>query len=276
MKVPISIIIPAHNEQNVLPRTLRVLAELQVADEAQVIVVANGCIDRTAQVAAEFAVEVIELAEGSKSGALNAGDDRARYFPRIYLDADVVLPVSSARAIALALESGLVLACRPRVTYDLRGCSSMVRAYHRARVRSGIADAGLWGGGVYALSAEGRKRFERFPDVAGDDLFIDSIFSGSEKRILDDAECVVRPPQSVSQLIRVMGRWYEGNAGLSGRLGETTSRERLRRLFCPNVDGPRLVDALAYTALVVAGRVEARLRRRRGATGWARDSTTRQ
>src|SRR3954465_1707083 len=60
--VMISIVVPAHDEEQVITRCLRALTEGTTADEVEVIVVCNGCSDRTADVARRFggAVRVIE------------------------------------------------------------------------------------------------------------------------------------------------------------------------------------------------------------------------
>ena len=62
-------------------------------DGLDVIVVANGCTDDTAKVAASFgpAVRVLSIPVASKREALVAGDRAARSFPRVYVDADVEL-----------------------------------------------------------------------------------------------------------------------------------------------------------------------------------------
>jgi glycosyltransferase involved in cell wall biosynthesis len=95
----LSIIIPASNEEGYLGACLgALLASDAVA--AEVIVVANGCRDATADVARGFAGQfatrdwgfsVLDLVEGSKPGALNAGDAVAVGDMRVYLDADVVV-----------------------------------------------------------------------------------------------------------------------------------------------------------------------------------------
>src|SRR4051794_10857255 len=57
VKPPIaSIVIPAHNEEAVLARCLRVLLAGSQPGELDVIVVANACTDRTAEIAREAGV----------------------------------------------------------------------------------------------------------------------------------------------------------------------------------------------------------------------------
>ena len=79
----LSVIIPASNEETFIGPCLAALLASEPV-EAEVIVVANGCRDRTAHVARGFIalaaargwrMVVLELAQGSKPAALNAGDD---------------------------------------------------------------------------------------------------------------------------------------------------------------------------------------------------------
>ena len=120
-----SIIIPAHNEGAVIDRTLTALDPLVAAGTAEVIVVPNGCTDDTAERArAHAGVRVVELAEGSKAAALNAGDAHASRWPRLYLDADIeVSPDALAQAVR-ALAGDGIYAARPAFRWDLRGAAA--------------------------------------------------------------------------------------------------------------------------------------------------------
>src|ERR1700730_14723213 len=79
----VSVVIPSHNEEHVIGRCLQALTDGAQADELEIIVVCNGCSDRTAAIARTWpATTVVELSEVSKSAALNAGDLHATRFPR--------------------------------------------------------------------------------------------------------------------------------------------------------------------------------------------------
>ena len=106
--VSISVVIAAHNEEDVLGRCLDALLQAARPDELEIVVVCNGCTDRTADVARAYGdgVRVIETPQASKTAALNLGDARVSGFPRFYVDADVTLPLASVRRIAARLAEG--------------------------------------------------------------------------------------------------------------------------------------------------------------------------
>src|SRR5688500_16931815 len=96
-----SVVIPAHDESAGIRRCLDALFAGVAPGELDVVVVCNGCGDDTAAVARSSGhpVRVIELEAASKPAALRTGDELALALPRIYLDADVVLHGSAARAV---------------------------------------------------------------------------------------------------------------------------------------------------------------------------------
>ena len=102
-----SIVIAAHNEAAVIGRCLDTILRDAAPGEFDITVVANGCADDTARVAAARpGVRVLDLAAAGKTAALNAGDAAAHGFPRLYLDADVVVSAADVRALVAALRRG--------------------------------------------------------------------------------------------------------------------------------------------------------------------------
>jgi glycosyltransferase involved in cell wall biosynthesis len=95
----ISVIIPAHNEQQYLPQTLEALKE-QNYGWFEIIVVANGCTDRTADVARGLCHRLIVLSQKSLGVARNLGARMAKGELLLFLDADTILEPSALRTIA--------------------------------------------------------------------------------------------------------------------------------------------------------------------------------
>jgi GT2 family glycosyltransferase len=261
-----AIIIPAHNEAAVIGRTLEKLAP--VAGQVEIIVVCNGCTDATASVARSFdGVRVIEIARPSKTAALNAGDDAAQAWPRLYLDADIEIHPGAVRAVFAELERGTV-AARPAFVYDTAGASAPVRSYYRARERMPAISRSLWGAGAYALSAAGHERLGRFPDLLADDLYVDRLFAPAQKVIVATEPVRVRTPRTVSGLLAVLTRQSRGNTVVR----QSTTFATVRALV-GGIHGPLgLADAIVYAALTAVGR-------RRALTGgkaaWDRDDSSR-
>jgi glycosyltransferase involved in cell wall biosynthesis len=106
----LSIIIPAHNEENRLPGTLeQVFAFLEAQDfPAEVLVVENGSTDLTFEIAQDFAgrhssLRVIREQGRGKGLAVRSGMLAARGEFRLMCDADLSMPVEE---IARFLPSG--------------------------------------------------------------------------------------------------------------------------------------------------------------------------
>jgi exopolysaccharide biosynthesis WecB/TagA/CpsF family protein len=267
-----AIIIPAHNESEVIARTLAPLAPLAATGKLEVIVVCNGCSDNTAEIARRFeGVTVLESEMPSKSAALNAGDAAATRWPRLYLDADAQISPSAVRDVLDALSEGGLLAARPAARLDLQGAHPLVHAYYRTRLRLPSARSGLWAGGVYGLSRQGHQRFEEFPNVIADDLFVDRLFAAWEKAVLDVDPMVIRPPRTPRAQLAVLHRVYRGNAEQNGSEGQHSTARHTFGEVIRSVRGPlSAADAVVYLGFAVAGR--------RGAGrsgGWERDESSR-
>ncbi len=190
MTVACSILIPAHNEVGYIEPCLdALLASDDTGAPVEVIVMANGCSDGTADVAhsymdrfaeKEWALTVLDLKQGGKMGALNAGDAAAQHAARIYVDADVVVSPLLISQIADVLDA-------PEARYASGGPvvaasgSWFTRVYARFWASLPFCTHGVPGFGVFAVNAEGRKRWGEFPDIISDDTFVRLSFSPSER-----------------------------------------------------------------------------------------------
>ena len=95
----ISVIIPAHNEEAYLGRTLEALAA-QDYPLYEVIVIANGCTDHTAAVARRRCHRLLTLPEKGLGRARNTGARVANGELLLFLDADTLLEPGALSTIA--------------------------------------------------------------------------------------------------------------------------------------------------------------------------------
>jgi len=97
----LSLVIPAHNSEHVLEKSIMEYIEIfsDFLDDFEIIIVCNGCIDGTAEIAKNLAqiypMQVIEIIEKGKGKALSEGFKRARFEIIGFLDVDN--PFSSER-----------------------------------------------------------------------------------------------------------------------------------------------------------------------------------
>lgn len=274
-----SIVVPSHNEASVLGKLLSALPTNLGDRPIEIIVACNGCTDDTAVVARQHGATVVEVAEPSKILALNAGDDVATAFPRIYIDADVVVNAKTIFSLIEALKEPGILCVAPPFHMELDGRPWVVRAYHQISLRIMQMKEGYVGSGVYAVSEVGRARFGRFPNIIADDTFVRNSYARTERKVVPTDATIVQAPWTLRALFRRRVRVCVGNMQLSqaefqtlpGRAELPVSRWRLamdRPLQIPGIFVYLFVNLVALQ--VARWRV-----RRKGPINWGRDNTTR-
>lgn len=277
VRAPMTVIIAAHEEEAVIGRCLDALSPAAQGVPLEVIVSANGCSDATAEIARARGVRVVERSEPGKPGALNAAERVANGFPRVYLDADIVLPAGALAALEEALRTRRgVLATMPVRCVVTTGRPWPVRAYFRINQRLPVFRHGLFGRGVIAVSEAGRGRFGEFPPLTADDLFLDSRFAEAEKSEVAGVVVEVEAPRTTGDLVRRLVRVRRGNAEMRRAAAAEGVAVRsadhwawLRDVVTHDL---RLApDALAYLTITVLAGVGAR----RASTDWGRDASTR-
>jgi glycosyltransferase involved in cell wall biosynthesis len=276
----ISIVIPAHNEEQVIGRCIGAILRDARPGEFEVVVVTNGCTDRTAEVAASFgdAVRVVDCPVASKPAALNAADDVATGFPRMYVDADIEVDAAAIRAVGEALDGGAKLAA-PMLAHDLTGRPWPVRAYIDIWSKLPYAAEDHVGSGFYGLSAEARALFDQFPDTMAEDFFIRSLAPARERCAVRGHEFVVHPPYTLRSLTKIRARMFAANAANRDLFaGDARDVQRghlhgLARLARQPRNWPGLA---VYVAVVAVAKVLAARKNRSTSAGvWERDTTAR-
>jgi glycosyltransferase involved in cell wall biosynthesis len=272
-------VVPAHNEERAIERLLDAL--LAAGDPLlDVVVVCNGCTDRTVEVARAHGpqVRVLELAEAGKPAALVAGAQAARHVPLLYVDADVVLHRRDVDRLCAGLEHDAVLASAPERQLVMEGVSAPVRWYYDVWSRLPQVQEGLFGRGVVALTAAGAQRLRGLPPLMSDDLAASEAFTAAERLVVRDAEALIRPPRTLADLLRRRVRVVTGNAQAdAGGVRQEGSRTTARTLASMSLRNPRLVPRIVvFLAVTLAARMRARRAVARGDFDtWLRDESSR-
>jgi glycosyltransferase involved in cell wall biosynthesis len=271
----ISVIIPASNEENYIGPCLTALfASDPVPGGAEAIVVANGCRDRTAEAAralgpvadaAGWRLVVLDLAQGSKPLALDAGDDAALGAGRVYLDADVIVsaPLFGQLVAALEGDGAIYASGTPQIP---RAKSWVTRAYARFWQGLPFNQTTAPGYGLFAVNATGRARWGRFPAIISDDTFVRLQFEPHERR-----QCAARYDwpmiEGFGPLTRVRRRQDAGVREIATAYPGLLEREAKPRLGVARLAGMALRDPLGFA---VYAAVSLSVRLGPDSKGWTR------
>lgn len=281
----VSVIVPAHNEARVIGRLLGPIVSPALPgsgpNELDVIVVANGCTDDTAAIAASFgpSVRVLSIPEASKRAALAAGDAAARGFPRIYADADVELAAGDIEALDAALRRPGVLAAAPERELALAGRPWLVRWYYSVWTQLPEVRQGIFGRGVVGVSESGYARIANLPPLMADDLAASLSFGPDERTIATDARVIVHPPRTAADLLRrrVRAAVTVTQIEQTAEAPSATARTRPADLLAIARTGPGMAArVLVFMAVAVFARLGARRAVARGDySTWLRDESSR-
>ena len=271
----LSVIIPASNEEAYIgPCLTALLASTPVPGGAEVIVVANGCLDATADRArtmagaaqkAGWGFQVLDLAQSGKPKALNAGDAAANGTMRAYLDADVIVSPDLMAQLAVTLAD-----VAPRYATGTaripRARSWITRAYAGFWQRLPFARSVAPGFGLFAVNPAGRARWGQFPRVISDDTFVRLQFAPGE-RVQCAAPYDWPMIEGFAALVRVRRRQDRGVAEIAAQHPELMTREGKAPLGAAGLARLALADPLGFA---VYGAVSLAVRLGRGGPDWTR------
>jgi glycosyltransferase involved in cell wall biosynthesis len=116
----ISFILPAYNEEALLPGTLATLfaSARALGRPFEVIVADDASTDRTAEIAAAAGARVVAVNHRQISATRNAGARAAQGDILVFIDADTLVPEATLRAVLAACDEDGAVAGGARVAFD--------------------------------------------------------------------------------------------------------------------------------------------------------------
>jgi cellulose synthase/poly-beta-1,6-N-acetylglucosamine synthase-like glycosyltransferase len=273
-----TILIPAHNEAEVIGRTLWYLSRALPLGQMRVIVIANGCTDATATRARAALPQatVIETDRPGKCHALNLGHaEAAKDAPIVCLDADLDVTAEAISGLLAPLENGTALAACGQMDVDTSGVAPAVRVFYEGWRTNPYFARGKFGG-LFALSPEGAARVFPLPEITADDEYIRRSFAPGEIAFVPGCRFVARAPRTLASLVRVRRRSLRGAREVA-RMGKASpERGSARSMILRALRTPAdLLPVTVFLGVSVWVRVSLIFDRATGASRWERDLTTR-
>ena len=144
LSMDFSVIMPACNEEKVIANSLR--AVINQKSDKELIVVCNGCSDRTEKIAKKYA-SVISIKEKNAALARNLGAKKAKGSILVFMDADIVMEPGCLEEIKKSLEKGVFGSCK------VKPDNSKIIARLMCRFRNRFAFLG-WATGIIFFKKE--------------------------------------------------------------------------------------------------------------------------
>jgi hypothetical protein len=108
---------------------------------------------------------------------------------------------------------------------DLSNSSWGVKAFYDIWLNLPYCKEGMIGSGVYALSEQGRKKFQDFPLIIADDGYIRCLFTGDQRPLSLKCYATVSAPQNLLSLIKISTRSRLGGYELREKFPELLANE---------------------------------------------------
>jgi 1,2-diacylglycerol 3-beta-glucosyltransferase len=271
-----AILVPAHEEEQVIGRLLESLAHLRYPRELfDIHVVADNCVDGTAAVARSWGAHVHErhdLAHLGKGWALRWLLDRLAdepYDAYAIIDADSVVSADFLQVMALRLEQGEravqgyygVLNPEESWVAALRALAFSLHHYTRRLGLAGLrASAGLAGNGmVFAADLREAREWDAFGLTEDLELHVKLVEGGIRVAFAPDAAVLSEMPTSLGQSRSQNTRWERGRLTLARRYVPRLLGSGIMRWDWPRLNAalelaiPPLSVLFLLTAVVLVG-----------------------
>ncbi|WP_175482665.1 glycosyltransferase [Actinokineospora iranica] len=217
----VSVVIPAHNEEASIATTIR-SCRAQSYPIDQIIVVADNCSDRTADIARELGVVVIEGKGGSKASAQNMALPVITSDAVVALDADATLSTRAVEQMMDTLRRGYAGTCPSALPRDTDTFYSRYRTLYHAIANGWVRPLQDVFGRQLVLSGMANcHRMDVLREVGGfpdDNITEDFNLTwtlhrrGYRVEFTPEAFVYTQEPTSLAELLSQMHRWTAGFA----------------------------------------------------------------
>lgn len=220
----VSILIPAHNEEKVLRKTVEAVLEASYPNK-EIIIIDDGSTDRTYQIAQGFCdrgVKVIHRPNGGKAVALNHGLQFAQGEVIIIVDADslvgkntlveLVQPFQNPGAAAVAGNIKVLNRKNWLTKCQALEYIASINIYRRALDVFGSVTVVPGALGAYRREVlEGSGFYDPDTLVEDFDVTMKVLKTGNVVQASTSAVSYTEAPQTIGDLIKQRLRWYRGN-----------------------------------------------------------------
>lgn len=254
-----TVIVPAYNESKVIRRCLDSLLQQDCVDE--IIVACNGCQDNTAQIVEQEypTVTCLDIKTPSKVNALNEAEKLVKFWPVVYLDADLQLWPGAIERALIGMQNNGYLLVSPTPIMDTSNSSWIVKQYYKTHRQLSYVDQGVIGTGTFIMDKAGRARFGAFPQVINDDHFVRSQFEEYELANIPESKVTVTAPRNAWSLIKILTRSNLGNIEIDVK-GLSIEKEKpaYSRIFLSRLLSRDFLSTAVYLALVITAKTRAK------------------
>ena len=111
----LSIILPAHNEEDIIEHTINSIFNSDYPNEKEIIVVNDGSTDRTGNIVKDISrkfpqVRLFNLKHQGKASSLNFGAKKAKFDTLVFLDADSIIAENTLKELVKPLSNKKIAA----------------------------------------------------------------------------------------------------------------------------------------------------------------------
>jgi len=188
MQPLVSVIIPAYNEEKYIVNTLKSLKN-QNYKNIEIIVVANNCSDKTAEISSEFADIVLQTDIQGISYAKNLGAKNAKGDIFVFLDADSIVEIDLIEKTVFYISKGFDggrSRIKPLSNNTFR--SNLIYGFSdfRAKISAKIPKVDFTGSGAFTFIT--KKAFNKIINKYGEGF-------NTKKLVLEDLDFFIRLKQ---------------------------------------------------------------------------------